>query len=233
MPGGDPTLGAVHGTLGGRTRAAATKFLLRDHAPPQPRGSSVLAAKRGRGDGAHVAARRAGFWPHRPGVVAPADAPPASGGPGAGIRGPGSNAGSNAAAGTGVHSLCAGRRAAAVVGNGSVVYHDDSPRERILPRDSSGRTGKRSPRAIIKSQQPCYTSVHELDRKRNGLRNAGSRRREPDNEGNSLRKLRQGDNKRRNALAFSKRSQLALFFRPVSISPTSRYHGVHVPGGDH
>ena len=38
-------------------------------------------------------------------------APPASAGPAAGIRGLGSNAGSNAAAGTCVHSLCAGKRA--------------------------------------------------------------------------------------------------------------------------
>jgi hypothetical protein len=139
---GEPTSGVVHGTPAGRTRESATKLLLRDHAPPQLRGSSVLAAKMGRADGAYAAPRRAGFWPHRPGVVAPADAPPASGGPGAGIRGPGSNAGSNAAAGTCAHSLCAGRSAPAVVadwyGGGTLDYHDGSPRERRSPKGQPG-----------------------------------------------------------------------------------------------
>ena len=37
-----------------------------------------------------------------------------------------------------VHNLCAGRLASAVVGNGSLAYHDDGPRELILPRDSPG-----------------------------------------------------------------------------------------------
>jgi hypothetical protein len=155
MPAGDPTSRAVHGTLGGGTRAVATKFLLRDHAPPQPRRSSVLAAKMGRGDGAHVAPRRAGFWPHRADAAWPVAAPPTSAGPGAGIRRPGSNAGSNAAAGTGGHSLCAGTAAAAVVadrhGGGGLAYHDHSPRERYLPRDSPGGTRYRSPRALIKT----------------------------------------------------------------------------------
>ena len=42
--------------------------------------------------------RHARLWRRRPGDVSPAAAPPASGGPAAGIRGLGSNAGSNAAA---------------------------------------------------------------------------------------------------------------------------------------
>jgi hypothetical protein len=141
-PAGEPTSGVVHGTPAGRRRESATKFLLRDHAPPQPPGSSVLAAKRGHADGAHAEPRRAGFWPHRPGAVAPGAAPPASGGPDAGIRGPGSNAGSNAAAGTGAHSLCAGRSAPAVVadwyGGGTLDYHDGSPRERRSPKGQPG-----------------------------------------------------------------------------------------------
>jgi hypothetical protein len=155
VPGGGPTSGAVRGTLAGRTRASATKCLLRDHAPPQARGSSVLAAEMGRVAGAHVASRRARFWPHRRDAVWPAAAPPASAGPGAGIRRPGSNAGSNAAAGTGGHSLCASRAAAAVVadwhGGGGLAYHDHSQWERDLPRDSPGRTRYRSPRALIKT----------------------------------------------------------------------------------
>ena len=114
-PGCQPTWGAVPSTPAGRTKESATKFLLRDHAPPQPRASAVLAAKIGHADGAHVAPRRAGLWRHRPGVVAPAAAPLASAGPDAGIRGLGSNAGSNAVAGTGTRSLCAGRSAPAVV----------------------------------------------------------------------------------------------------------------------
>ena len=158
VPGGCRTSGAVHGSLAGHTRAsatAATKFLLPDHAPAQPWGSSVLAAKMGRVAGARVACRRPGFWPHRADAVWPAVAPPASVGPGAGIRRPGSNAGSNAAAGTGGHSLCADKSAAAVVadwpGGGGLAYHNHGPRERDLPRDSPGGTRHRFPRALIKT----------------------------------------------------------------------------------
>ncbi len=133
-----PTSQPAHGTPAGHTSSSAKKFLLRDHAPPQRPAALALVAKRWRADGAHVRPRRAGLWPPRPGVARPAAAPPANASPTAGIRDPGSNAGSNAAAGTCVHSLCAGRRASAVVGNGSLAYHDDGPRERILPRDSPG-----------------------------------------------------------------------------------------------
>jgi hypothetical protein len=137
-PDCDPTSGVVHGTPAGRTGESAKKFLLRDHAPPQRPAALVLVAKRWRADGAHVRPRRAGLWPPRPGVARPAAAPPANASPTAGIRDPGSNAGSNAVVGTCVHSLCAGRRASAVVGNNRLAYHDDGPRERILPRDSPG-----------------------------------------------------------------------------------------------
>ena len=133
-----PTSQPVHSTLAGHTSKSAKKFLLRDHAPPQSQPTSEVVAKRWRADGALVRLRRAGLWPPRPGVVRPAAAPPASVSPTADIRGPGSNAGSNAAAGTCVHSLCADRRASAVVGNDRLAYHDDGPRERILPRDSPG-----------------------------------------------------------------------------------------------
>ena len=153
MPACQPTSEAVHSTPAGRTRVAATKFLLRDHAPPQLRGSSVLAAKMGHADGAHAAPRRAGFWPHRPGVVAPAAAPPASAGPAAGIRGLGSNAGSNAVAGTCARNLCASKSATVDAadwhGDGTLVYCGGSPRERYLPRDSPGRTYDRSSRALF------------------------------------------------------------------------------------
>jgi hypothetical protein len=143
-PGGGPTSRALYGTLAGRTKGWGTKFLLRDHARPQPLASAVVAAKRRRADGAHVRPRPAWLWPLCPDAVWPAAAPPASAGPGAGIRRLGSNAGSNTAACTGGHSLCAGRAAPAVVadwtGSGRLAYHDNSPRECVLPRDSSGRT---------------------------------------------------------------------------------------------
>jgi hypothetical protein len=196
VPGCGPTSQALHGTPADhravspkkwllRDHAPVPLLLLRDHAPPQPPGYSPLGAKSGRVDGAHVGPRRAELWPHRPGDVAPAAAPPASGGAAAGIQGPGSNAGSTAAAGTGGHSLCAGRCAAAVVGSGSGDYHDDGPRERVLPRDSPRRTRQRSPRALNETEKSIYTSVQEPDREGNGLRKALPRRREPDNEGNS------------------------------------------------
>jgi hypothetical protein len=75
----------------------------------------MLAAKMWHADGASVAPGHAGLWLHRPDAAGSAAAPPANGGLAAGIRGPGSNAGWAAAAGTGAHSLCAGRDAAAVV----------------------------------------------------------------------------------------------------------------------
>jgi hypothetical protein len=138
VPGCGPTSQPVHGTPADRIGESAKKLLLRDHALPQSQQASVLVAKMWRADGAHVLPRRAGLWRHRADAVVLAASPPASAAPGACIRGPGNNADSNSAAGTCVHSLCAGRRAVAVVGNGSLAYHDDGPRERFLPRDSPG-----------------------------------------------------------------------------------------------
>lgn len=138
VPGCGPTSQPAHGTPADHTSSSAKKFLLRDHAPPQSQAASTLVAKRWCADGAHVRPRRAGLWRPRPGAAWPAASPPANASPNAGIRDLGSNADSNAAAGTSVHSLCAGRRASAVVGNDRLVYHDDGPRERILPRDSPG-----------------------------------------------------------------------------------------------
>ena len=241
-PGGGRTSGAVHGTQAGRTRASATKFLLRDHAPPQPWGSSVLVAAMGRGDGAHVAPRRAGIWPHRPDGVWPAAAPPASVGPGAGIRAPGSNAGSNAAAGT--------RR--------------PQPLRRQMPRPRSSRTGTaaavwlimttahgsaisqgtaRGERAIVllgrlSKREADGASIYpapEPDREGNGLRKAWPRRRpsatrrspsaytsvpEPDREGKRLERGMAKETVNQHAhsafrLALFKCSRLALFFRSV------------------
>ena len=137
-PGCGPTSQPIHGTLAGRTGESAKKFLLRDHAPPQRPAALVLVAKRWRADGARVRPRHAVIWRPRPGAAWPAASPPATAAPTAGIRDLGSNADSNAAAGTCVHSLCAGRRASAVVGNDRLAYHDDGPRELILPRDSPG-----------------------------------------------------------------------------------------------
>jgi hypothetical protein len=137
-----PRLGVVHDSRAGRTKKWAKKILLRDHAPPQLEDSSVLAVKMGRADGAHVVPRRAALWRLRPGAAGPAAVRPASGAPVAGIRGPSSNAGSNAVADTCAHSFCGGRSAAAVAadfsGGGTLLYHERSPRE---PRSPKGQPG--------------------------------------------------------------------------------------------
>ena len=137
-PGCGPTWAAPHDTRVGRTRASAKKFLLRDHAPPQPLDPSAPAAKVGHADGAHVLPRRARFWPPPPDAVGLAAAPLANALPDAGMRGPGSNAGSNAAAGTSAHNPCAGRSVLAVVANsdsgGRWAYHGNSPRESSSPK---------------------------------------------------------------------------------------------------
>src|SRR5277367_464355 len=115
VPGCGPTSAALHGTRAGRTKELETKFLLRDHAPPQSGASSMVAATMGRADGATVGLGHVGLWPCRLGGVWLVAAPLASAAPGAGIRRLGSSAGSNAAAGTCVHSPCAGKAAAALV----------------------------------------------------------------------------------------------------------------------
>jgi hypothetical protein len=223
-PGGRPgsrstpvaaaTAAVVHGTPAGRTRESTTKFLPRDHAPAQLPGCSVLAAKRGHADGAHAPPRRARFWPQRPGVAAPAAAPLASAGPAAGIPRPGSNAGSNAAAGTGAHSLCAGRSAAAVGadwhGGGTLEYHENSPRERRSPKGQPGGSAFSFSSGVCQHQQaegrsPVYfPEGTRWGRKRveksrgpgdaaRAIRKSSPVRRprkEPDKEGNSLRKAR-------------------------------------------
>jgi hypothetical protein len=99
---------AAHSIPAGGTKEL-NKFSLRDHAPPQLRQVWVFAAQCWRADGAHVRPWRAELGRLRLAAVWPAASPPASGGPAAGIRGLGSNVGSNAGAGTFVHSLCAGR----------------------------------------------------------------------------------------------------------------------------
>jgi hypothetical protein len=137
-PGCGPTSGVAHSTLAGRTRAAAKKFLLRDHARAQLQLWWELAAKRRHADGAHVLLGHAGLWLPGPGVVGPAGGRPASGAVGGGSRGLGSNVGSSGVAGTGGHSLCADRSAAAVVvafsGGRAWYYYESSPRERRSPK---------------------------------------------------------------------------------------------------
>jgi hypothetical protein len=214
VPGCGPTSEVIHSTRAGRTKESEKSekiFLLRDHAPPQLLAFSVVAAERRRAGGAHVVPWHAGLWPHRPGAVWPAAAPPASGGADAGNRGPGSNAGSNAAAGSGGHSLCAGRSAAAVVADsyngGRLCYHDAGPRECVLPRVSPGRTRYRSPRALIQTgsgrsyDSLCFPRLTRQRRKRfekscregddQAVPDARSPvhppRAEPDSEGNNLR----------------------------------------------
>jgi len=131
VPGCGPTSKPAHGTPAGCTWESAKKFLLRDHAPPQSQAASALVAKKGCADGARVRPRHAVIWRPRPGAAWPAASPPANAAPTASIQDLGNNADSNAAVGTCVHSLCAGRRASAVVGNGSLAYQDDGPREHV------------------------------------------------------------------------------------------------------
>ena len=91
------------------------------------RGRGPLVSEQpGRCDFGPLAARALGlgvlgFGLGRPGDVWPAAAPPASGGPRAGIRDPGSSAGSSTAAGTCSRTLCAGRSAGAV----GAVWRDE------------------------------------------------------------------------------------------------------------
>jgi hypothetical protein len=138
VSGYGPTFGALHGTLAGRTKELAKKFLLRDHAPPQPQGPWAPAARRRCADGAHVLPGRARFWPPPPDAVGLAAAPLANALSDAGIRGPGSNVGSNAVARTCVHTPCAGRFAFAVgadwYGGHGLAYHGNSPRELRSPK---------------------------------------------------------------------------------------------------
>jgi hypothetical protein len=210
-PGCGRPWGAVHSTRAGRTLVAAKKILLRDHAPTQLQECPGDGVKRSDVHGAHVPRRHAGLWPPRRDVVGPDAWRPASGEPRAGIGDPDSNAGSNAAAGSGGHSLCAGRSAAAVVADsyngGRLPYHDGSPRECVLPRVSPGGTRYRSPRALINTGRGrSYDSVHfpRLSRQRRKRVEKRGRegddqaapdarspvhtpRAEPDSEGNNLR----------------------------------------------
>ncbi len=203
LPGCDPTSGALHSTPAGRTKESEIKFLLRDHAPPQLRVLSGVVAKKWHAGGAPVAPRRARLWWPRPGAVWPAAWPPASAGPIAGIRGLGSNAGSNAAVCTCAHSPCAGTSAVADAG-GRLAYDDGSPREVTLPRDSPGRNASTSRLGhLFKTgdaggRPPVYPSVHQPNRDGNGLSKARPRRRsELNSEGNSFRNARRKDTKSR------------------------------------
>ena len=174
--GGVPTSGSVQSIPAGRTKTTAKKILPRDHAPAQLQEPLVVVSKMWHAHGAHVPPRHARLGPLRPGVVWPDVGPLASDVVGAGIGDPGSNAGSNAAAGTFVHSPCADKCADAV-GGGTSDYDDGNPRERYLPRDSPGRTRKRSPRALLHTGKRTVSGKY-------------TSRNEPDSEGNCLRKAR-------------------------------------------
>ena len=141
-PGCGPTSQPAHGTPAGRTWKSAKKSLLRDHAPPQSQAGSAVVAKKGCSDGVRVRPRHAVIWRPRPDAVWPAASPPANAAPTAGIQDLGNNADSNAAARTCVHSLCAGRRASEVVGNGSLAYHDNGPREHVPKGQPGGERAK-------------------------------------------------------------------------------------------
>ena len=118
----------------------------------------MFGTRSGRAGGARVAPPPAALWRRHPGDSGPVAAPPANDVLAADSPAPGSNAGSNAVAGTSVRSLGAGRSAYVVVAlwhsKGTLVYRGGSPRERYLPRDSPGRTRDRSSRgALIQNRE--------------------------------------------------------------------------------
>jgi len=157
-PGCGPTSGAVHDIRDDRRWDSAKKFLLRDHALSQSGVYSVIAATAGFGGGVRVGLGRVGLWRCRLGGVWLVAAPPASVGPGAGIRRLGSSAGSSVAADICVCSPCAGRAAAAVVADwpvgGSLVYDEGSPRESFSPKGQPGENARTfSPGAYENRQQ--------------------------------------------------------------------------------
>jgi len=152
LPGCGQTSGAIHSTPAGRTKESETKCLLRDHAPPQLRVFSGVVAKKRHAGGVLVAPRRAGLWWPHPGAVWPAVWPPASAGPGAGIRRLDSNAGSSTAACTCAHSLCASTSAVADAG-GRLAYDDGSPREGYSPKGQPGAERVNvPPRALVQNR---------------------------------------------------------------------------------
>jgi hypothetical protein len=214
-PGCGPTWGASHDIPADRRWEPVTKFLLRDHAQPQLRDLSGVAAKKRRAAGAPVGPRRAGLWRHRPRVAWLAAWRPASAARGTGTRGLGSNAGSNALAYTGAHTPCAGTDADADA-DGRFAYDDDSPREGALPKGQPG--AERSnvpPRAKFKNdQQPVYACVKEPNRQRNASRKARPKKQtELNTEGNSFRNVRKKNTKRRHhRVALVCRSKLDLCY---------------------
>ena len=117
----------------------------------------------------------------------------------ASIQSPGNNAGSNAAAGTFVHTPCADKFAAAVGGDERFAYHDAGPREHLPKGQPRGAAHNVLLGRIIEIQKhtvvPIYTSGYEPDSEGNSLRRAQSRRHEPDREENGLKRRCQGNDK--------------------------------------
>ena len=109
-----------------------------------------------RAGGAYARPGRAGLCLERPGDDWPAAAPPASGGPRAGIRDPGSNADSSTAAGTCAHTLCAGRFAGAVGAlwpeNGAFPYTGARPKEVRSPEGKPGENALTFSSGAIKTR---------------------------------------------------------------------------------
>jgi hypothetical protein len=118
-PGCGPTWRASHNSRADRKGESAKKFLLRDHAPPQLRLRWGVVAKMWFAGGALAGPGHAVLWPRRLGDAWPAAWQPASAAPDAGTRDPDNNAGSNAAACSGAHSLCADKPADVVADSGS------------------------------------------------------------------------------------------------------------------
>lgn len=138
-------------TAGAVTEGAEKTGQPRDHARVGAWAAERLEARSWRVAGVRIRPGRAEPALRDRGAAWPGAGPPASGGPRGGTPGPGNSAGSRRAAGTFVHTLCAGRSADAggalwrVVGG--LAYPDRCPREARLPRESPGRMCQHPPRA--------------------------------------------------------------------------------------
>ena len=123
---------------------------------------------------------RAGLWQGHPGDVWLAAAPPATGGPAAGIPDPGSSAGSSAGAGTCAHTLCVGKSAGTVgalwPNSHAFPYSDECPREVPLPREKLGEDVQPFSPSAIKTRTrrllASLSSFREQDGELNGFRSA-------------------------------------------------------------
>jgi hypothetical protein len=155
-PGCGPTSRVIRNSRADRIREGEKKVVLRDHAVACPLDSEQPGRQTWRAGGACARLGRAGLYLGRSGDDWPAAGRPASGGPRAGTRDPGSNAGSSTAAGTCTHTLCAGRFAGAVGAlwpeNGAFPYTDARPKEVRSPEGKPGENALTFSSGAIKTR---------------------------------------------------------------------------------